>query len=277
MDVTRLTNIMQVTTTPTDLARARQHTGGWSESFWTSLNPSAYNPLWLIQQNKRANLLPGSAAIVGFRTQIYTISGNKLLPGGASSGRQGLPGQPSLGTDLPQVALMFNCASVTSPNNTRMILRGMPDTIMSGGEYQPTPTFAGLVTQFQNSMIGMNFGFVGRDLAQASVRVLKIVVNVISLEQIPATGLNVGDFIRLHRVYDDDFNPVKGAFVVTAIAGANITVQGLNASVSEPSGTLRRDVLSYFPYGAIQAVRAVVKKVGRPFEQYRGRRSKTRA
>jgi hypothetical protein len=126
-------------------------------------------------------------------------------------------------------------------------------------------------------MIGFNFGFIGRDLAQASVRVLKIAVNLITLEAIPGTGLAIGDFIRLHRVFDDNNLPVKGAFVVTAIAANIITVQGLNATVTEPSGTLRRDLLTFFNYGAIAPIRAVVKKVGRPFEQYRGRRSKTRA
>lgn len=276
MALTRLTNILQLATTPTDLTKASVHVGGWSESFWTLLNPSAYNPLWFVQQQKRANLLPSSAKVVGFRTQVYTISGNKLLPGGATSGRQNLPGSLGSSADLPQVALMLNCSAQGAPNQSRMILRGMPDPIMIGGEYQPFPAFSGLVTQFVNSMIGFNFGFIGRDLSQASVRVLKIAANIITVEAIPATGLAVGDFVRLHRVFDVNGLPVKGAFVVTAIAGLNINVQGLNATVNDPSGTLRRDLLTFLPYQSISPIRAVVKKVGRPFEQYRGRRSKTR-
>jgi len=273
---TRLTNIFQVTTAPSNLQLARQHTGGWSESFWTNLTPSAYNPIWAFAQQKRALLLPASAAIVGYRTQEYTISGNKLLPGGATSGRQNLPGSSSRVADLPQVSLMLNCTTSSSPNTSRMILRGIPDDVMEGGEYQPNAQFQSAVTQYINSMIGFNFGFVGRDLTQASVRVLKIAANLITVDQIPGTGLNIGDFIRLHRVYDDVNNPVKGAFPVTAIAGNVLTVQGLDATLTAPSGTLRRDLLMLFNYRAMQPIRAVVKKVGRPFEQYRGRRSKTR-
>ncbi len=273
---TRLTNIFQVTTAPANLALARAHTGGWSESFWTNLSPAAYNPIWAWQQQKRAILLPATAAIVGYRTQEYTISGNKLLPGGAASGRQNLPGGSSRITDLPQVSLMLNCATAGSPNTSRLILRGIPDDVMEGGEYQPNAAFQAAVTQLINSMVGFNFGFVGRDLSQASVRVLKIAVNLITVDQIPGTGLAVGDFVRLHRVYDDNNNPVKGAFPVTAIAGNVLTVAGLDATLTRPSGTLRKDLLQLFSYRSMQPIRAVVKKVGRPFEQYRGRRSKTR-
>lgn len=277
MALTRLTNIFQIATNPANLAKARVHTAGWSETFWTQLNPSAFNDLWFKQQQKRALLLPSTGSIVGFRTQEFTISGNKLLPGGSSSGRQNLPGATPLSTDLPQVALMFSTEAQNAPNSSRMILRGMPDSIMLNGEYQPTAGFSALVTAFVNSMIGFNFGFVGRDLSQASVRVLKIAANVITVDGIPGTGLAVGDFVRLHRVYGSDGNPVKGAFPITAIAGNDLTVAGLAAVVNAPSGTLRRDQLMYMAFANLIPVRAVVKKVGRPFEQYRGRRSKTRA
>jgi hypothetical protein len=273
----RLTNIFQLTTAPTNLARAHTHIAGWSESFWTNLNASAYTPLWNDIRNKRATLLPVSAAIVGFRVQSFTISGNKLLPGGATSGRLNIPGNASNITDLPQVSLMLNClAGGGNPNSSRMVLRGMPDAIMIGGEYQPTPAFAGQVTLLCNAFTGFNFGFIGRDLAQAAVRVNKIVANVITLDAMPGTGLNVGDFIRFHRVTDDNGDPVKGAFVVTQIAGLQITVLGLDATLSQPSGTLRRDLLAMFNFGNVTPIRAIVKKVGRPFEQYRGRRSKTK-
>jgi len=276
MQVRRLTNIFMATTAPTNLATARAHTAGWSESFWTSLNQAGFNAPWTVQQQRRAVMLPPTAAIVGYRIQEYTISGNKLLPGGTSAGRQNLPGSGTLTIDLPQVALQANCASRLTPNSSRLVLRGMPDSIMVGGEYQPTATFQAAFTNFANSMSGLNFGFIGRDLAQASVRVLSIAGNVITVDAIPATGLVVGDFVRLNRVYGELGNPVKGSFRVTAIAGQTVTVAGLVATVTKPSGTIRRDQLTYLNYGQILPIRAVVKKVGRPFEQYRGRRSKSR-
>jgi len=279
MQVTRLTNILQLSTNPTDLTTARIHVGGWSESFWTSLNPAGYNGPWERQQQARCLLLPPTAAIVGYRTQVYTMTGNKLLPGGTTSGRQNFPGRNTLTTDLPQVAVQFNATGAGVPNTTRLTMRGMPDDIMKGGEYQPNAAFKTAVTLMVNTMKGFNFGFIGRDLAQASVRVLAIAANVITVDAIPGTGLQVDDFIRLNRVYDAQGFPVQGAYAVEAInlVAKTITVRNLAANVTKPSGTLRRDQLDYFTFDAIQPIRAVVKKVGRPSEQYRGRRSKVRA
>ena len=277
MLVTRLTNVFQLTTTPTNLTRAVPHTAGWTESLWTTLTPSAIDPFWTVWQNKRALLLPTQASIVGYRSQVYTMTGNKLLPGGASSGKQQTPGNSQLVTDLPQVSLEITLQASGAPNNARPVLRGMPDSIMLGGEYQPTPTFSAFFTQFRTALVGFNFGFIGRDLAQASVRVLSIAGGIITLDAVPATGLAVGDFVRLNRVTSEAGNPIKGAFRVAVIAANVITVTGLNATVTQPSGTLRRDQLAYFAIGDVRPGRAVVKKVGRPLQGYRGRRSKQTA
>jgi len=278
MPLTKLTNIFQLSTAPNNLSQARVHVGGWSESFWTFLNPNVFNPLWARQQAARSLMLPQTAAIVGYRTQAYTIVGNKLIPGGATSGRQTTTGRLGNVTDLPQVSLQASCAANAAPNSSRLTFRGIPDIQMQGGEYQPDPTFAGFFTLMANQLIGNNFGFVGRDLLQASVRILAIAGNSITLSSIPGTGLAVGDFVRLHRVIDPAGFPVIGVFNVLTINNTTgvITVQGLNANVTEPSGTLRRDLLNYYTFASITPIRAVVKKVGSPSERYRGRRSRRR-
>lgn len=276
MPLSRLTNILQVSTVPTDPAQARVHVAGWSESFWTMLDASAYVPLWRAQNLARANLLPLTGAIVGQRSQLYTIAGNKLIPGGSAANRVSVPGSSTGVTDLPQVALQMSARGAGVANSSRLVLRAMPDSVMEGGEYFAGPAFKASVTRWVNTMIGTNFGFIGRDLAQASVSVLLIAANVITVDLIPPTGLAPGDFIRLHRVHDINDDPVIGAFRVTGINGLTITCAGLNATVNAPSGTLRRDRLAFFNYQSIDPIRAVVKKVGRPFEQYRGRRSKSR-
>lgn len=277
MQLTRLTNIFQLTTAPQVPTAAVAHTGGWSESFWTALGPNAYNPLWGTQQTKRALLLPAQAAIVGYRSALYNLTGNKILPLGTATGAQLKPGVSGILCDLPQVSLECSAGGAGVPNTSRLVLRGMPDTLMVGGEFAPPTFYLSYLTQFFNSLIGNNFGFIGRDLTQPSFRVLSLAAGVLKADaNLPA--YSIGDYIRWHRVIDASGEPVIGTAIVTAVpAGASVTISDLTTVISKPSGTFRKDALQYFNYSEIVYSRAVVKKIGRPLQGYRGRRSKRRA
>lgn len=277
MNVTRLTAIFQLTTAPPDLTFSQPHTAGWTESFYTTLNPSGYNTPWNLTLNRRARLLPNQASILGFRTQQFTLTGNKLIPGGATSGKYLYPGNPVLTTDLPQVALELSFTGAGVPNTSRPVLRGIPDIIMQGGEYTPFPAFSAALTQYIASLVGTNFGFVGRDLSQQAIKVQSIVGNVLTTQG-PIPGWAVNDYIRLFRVTNLVKVPVKGSFTSTVGAGANqYVLHGYTGGDCGASGTVRRDLIAYFNYGAGTFGRALVKKVGRPSQGYRGRRSKSRA
>ena len=96
-----------------------------------------------------------------------------------------------------------------------------------------------------------------------------------------ATGAAVGDYIILRRVRDDVGIPVKGSYLVSAIgATGNFTaytvVNGPEQTVTKPNGTCRTDKLTLAAYSGGQPNRLVARKVGRPFQQYRGRHSKRR-
>lgn len=280
----KLTMLFQVTTEPTDASAAIPHTGGWSESIWTT--GSGFLPVQAMAAIAiaRSNGLPKQAAITGFRQGLYTISGNKLLPGGTAVYKRLWPGNAANPTDLPQVALELSGTSQTSINSNRFTLRCIPDDMMKFGEYQPTPAFKAFVTVYSNLLTGQGgplaqfgaFAFIGRDLAQPTAVVNSIAAGVVTLRG-AVGGVANTDFLRLNRVYDDNGDPVKGSFLITAINGNAYTVLGLGGrTVATPSGTARIDKISIFNYQAISPVRAVVKKVGRPSQQYRGRRSKQR-
>lgn len=276
MLVTRLTMIFQLSTTPTDLTSANIHVGGWTESIWTTMNSTGYTAPLNILATKRAIMLPTTAKIVGLRAQAYTIQGNKLLPGGSASTRNNYPGAAGTPNDLPQVALQVSIKSQFGINSSRQMLRGMPDLIMKGGEYQPQQTDKTNFTNYATALKATGFGFVGRDLAQPAVRVENILGgNQIQVSAVPA-GLAIGDYVRLNRVVDDSGVPVSGAFRVDAIQGRIIIVFGLVAAVGGPSGTLRKDLLDFFQNGSVLPIRACIKKIGGPSERYRGRRSKVR-
>lgn len=264
--------LFAVTTDPTDATSASPHSGGWSESHWCA--PSdfvAANARTLA--SRRANLLPGQGSIIGYRLESFDLTGNKLSPLGATSGRFLYPGLDSRDLNLPQDSLMMNGAGSGVPNAARFNLRCIPDGIITRGEYQPSPAFKGALTLYSNGLIAVGYGFIGRVKTGLSARVNSIAAGVVHLNG-AVGGVANTDFLRLNRVYDDLGNPVKGTFLITNITGNAYTVSGLaGVSVSQPSGSARIDALDFFQYGVINPARAVVRKIGRPFEQYRGRAS----
>lgn len=276
--VYRATSTFQITTTPTDPRFGVAHTGGWSESFWTLIDPlGPAEGAWTALRRARANLMPASASIVGFRVQKYNMTGNQLQAQGSTIGVSKIPGRDAIVTDLPQAAIAL-VLTTAGPNKANLILRAIPDDYIKGGEFAPDPPYLAFLTTFRNQIIANQYGFAGRDLSQVSARVLTISSEgVVTVDGIPSTGLVVNDFVRFNRVITAVGALVTGTFQVMAVAGNTFTVRppwpGL---VSKPGGTVRRDQMAFFPYTDTFLRRATTRKVGAPFEKYRGRRSKRR-
>lgn len=276
----RVALLFSLTTDPSDRGSASPHSGGWSESFFipgNAFQPPAFFTAW---GQSRSGLLAGEATISGYRQQLVTISGNKLIPGGTAGGVLNIPG--SFGSDLsaPQAALMVNFAVAAQPQNLRHRLAGIPKSQVTGGEYQPTTAMKAAVTKYTTFVSSGIFEGVVRDLTQPDARVKGLAAGV--LTTISATGAAQKDYIRLRRVKDDSGNPVEGSFLVLAVVvNADTTVSytlfGAPAqAVSTPNGTARKDLLAeaIIQSGAVN--RLVARKIGRPFVLFRGRRSKRR-
>ena len=270
----RISLIFGVTTEVSDRDSASPHSGGWSESYWDNSEATitSFVPSFA---RIRAALLPKQAAVIGYRVAVYTIQGNRLIPGGTSSSRILCPGRSSLETDLPQVAVQM---SMTGPagNASRMTLRGMPDDVMVKGEYQPDAAFKRLMTLFTNQLVEGNWGFVGRNLALPTQRVLSITAGGVATLAGPS-GAGEGDYVRLLRVTNNDGDPVTGVFRVTVSidGGTVVTLANWPAGVTVgESGRIRKDEVAYVDITAAAPSRAVVRKIGSPTERYRGRASK---
>lgn len=270
----RMTLLFSLTTNPTDRGSASPHSAGWSESWWSRLEIILTGRSIPRLASARARLLPANAAIIGFRLANYTIAGNRLKPTGSSTGKMQYMGLPGSAVDLPQVAVEMSGTARGAANQSRFSLRGVPDSVMVNGEYQPDSDYKRNMTLFCNQLTADDWAFVGRDLTQPSANVLGIVGGIVTLDG--NTGVGVGDYIRFHRVKDDDGKPIQGAYRVTAVANGGLTLTCTNLAqiVTEANGTARWDKLNLFEFGTVQPARAVVRKVGRPFEVYRGRRSK---
>ncbi len=267
--------LLQLNTVPTDLTWASPHIAGWSETIWDNNSvpaPSFIRNLAL----RRAAFLPRSARLIGYRAQVFQISGNQLVPGGTSAATFGFPGHPTYVTDLPQMAISVKATATGKTNTRKFDLRAIPDAQFTGGEFQPDSPFLSFLNDYLSYLNTASWWFPGRDLTQASVRVLTVAAKVLTTDG-PIAGAVVGDFVRLLKVKDSNNQPVKGVFNIVAIAGNTYTLNGIDASVVVVnSGRARLDRVVMCQIARADVDRAVVKKVGRPFEQYRGRRSKVR-
>lgn len=272
----KYTMILQLTTAPVDAAAASAHIGGWSESHWRNDNPDPTAGPFLELMQRRANLLPAQGNVVGYRVGSYTLAGNKIYPGTTSTGRVFLPGG-SFSCDVPQMALQLNTGS-SAANSSRIVLRGLPDDLVINGEYKPITAYKGAVTRFITSLTSGDWGFIGRDLTQPAIRVIKVSAGVLTTDG--SSPLIAGvDWVRFHKVVDSLGNPVSGAYFIGSSPGTNqFALSGFPTDVTVgANGTIRRDIVARYNYTNVTPGRVVVRKVGRPLEQYRGRRSKRRA
>lgn len=276
--VYKATTVFQASTAPEDPRFGVIHTGGWTESFWSQSDPMVA-PLaatWDAIQNARALLLPSTAKIIGYRVSKYEMVSNRLTPQGSTAGTLTKPGRDGEQTDIPQMALQWLLSTAT-PNKAIHTLRCIPDAYVAGGEFKPSPAYLGFTTTYRNLLVGSGFGFAGRDLGQMNARVMGTTTDgSVLLDQIPGTGIAAGDWVRFHRTFNSSFLPVTGAYQVTLVTGNILRLAAFTQIISKPSGTLRKDVIGFFAYNRSNIKRIVSRKVGAPFEKYRGRASKRR-
>ncbi len=71
-------------------------------------------------------------------------------------------------------------------------------------------------------------------------------MNAITIDGIPRNRTSGRRLDSSESVYGDDDKPITGVYRVTAIAGNVVTVGGLAAMLTQPSGTLRRDAMAFY-------------------------------
>jgi len=154
----------------------------------------------------------------------------------------------------------------------------VPDDQVTNGEYQPDATFKNRVAQYMGELVGGGWGFIGRDYNAAQPRVLS--VNGATLVTSGAIGATLGEtLVTFIKVKDVNGNPVVGNFrVLTNPATFTFTLAGMPQGTEvADSGFARVLTPAFFAYASCSPSRIVVRKVGRPFQGYRGRASKRRA
>ncbi len=256
----------------------RSHIAGWSESiYWfgddvvaltTALTQATNGNPGLLPA--RAALLPASAAIIGVR----------LYQGGAGRGQSlGLsyPGAAGNQTDVPQMALLCKLGNASAAVARRFTIRGIPDVFVTAGEWIPTIAYANLVGDYIRAL--QNFVFRAIDPASPVAPIFAInTAGLVQLNQNTSPFVN-GQFVTIQKALDVNQIPRSLKTTITAI-GPNANQFTLAAWPFGPCTGGKATAKTFGLWGITASlsgvVRAVVRKVGRPFEQYRGRRSKKR-
>jgi len=256
----------------------RSHIAGWSESiYWFGDDVSALTTALTQSTNGNPGLLPARAALLP--NSDGTI-GVRLYQGGAGRGQSlGLsyPGAAGNQTDVPQMVLLCKLGNASAAVSRRFTLRGIPDVFVTAGEWIPTINYANLVGDYIRAL--QNFVFRAIDPASPQAKIFSINGTT---RQVVLTGntmpFAINSFVTIQKSLDVNQIPQSLTTRVLTITGANsFTIE------TWPFGdcTGGKAVQKSFGLWGITAslsgvVRAVVRKVGRPFEQYRGRRSKRR-
>jgi len=274
----KISFLLAVTTQPTTPGAASPHSGGWSESHWLE-TPRELSHFSIVDlATFRALSLPRQCSVIGVRGQLYTLSGNRILPGGSATAKLIRPGNVAWTVDVPQAGLEISATFEGRPNGSRFSLRGFPDECVINGEFSPVGNIIANITTFTNSLRSQAWGSIVRDLSQPSSRVLGITNGVLSVDDLQDWA--VGQYLILRRCQTAFGTPVKGSFRISAIdVGAKtVTLPALVGTLAAIArGTVRRDQVVWARYAAFGQGRIGVKKIGGPFEKYRGRRSKQTA
>lgn len=247
--------------------------GGWSESWYKSGDVGAAKiALFKNLCQYRALLLPTSAAVVGQRYQ------NVDPVGPSSTGRVRSPGLSAFGTDVPQLSLLCRIGAVSGANFRQIELRGLPDSLVVEGEYRPQPTFTASLTAYINLLQSDNWQFRGRDLSAPTVPIVTLDQNgAFELSQPLAFG--VGDKVQVIRTMDEDGIQSGGFFYIgTATSATTGTIKNWIGG-DNIGGKMRVAGIVYPTVNAATfgITGVAVRKVGRPSNSYRGRRSRKRS
>lgn len=249
-------------TTGTTLIRI----GGWSESWYgQGFFPGAFQRLCA----RRASLLTRTALIIGQRYQQVDPVGT------SSTGGTVTPGNVVSIADIPQMSLFCRARSTGLRNIRPMYIRGIPDVIVLGGEYVVDASYTAKLNQFFSQLSRDTWSFRGRDLDTPSAPVFQVgSTGVFSLTQVFTFA--VGDLLQFSRCKDVAGKTVTFRGLVTAkVDSQNGTIAGYPAG-GLTGGKVRKISYVYPPVTSVDINRIVTRRVGRPFAQFRGRRSNRR-
>jgi hypothetical protein len=256
----------------------RTHLAGWSESLWWNAN----NFATLVNAMKNGygglpGLLPARAALLGYGAGII---GARFYQGGAGRGQSlafSYPGGLGVETDQPQTAILVKAGPTGAAVTRRFTLRGIPDSNVAWGEFSADTAFSAAIANYFQAI--SNYSFYAIDPASPAAPIFNIDATGLVTLNAPTNPFVVNQFVTISKVID-----AVGAFHTLTTTVKTIGPQANQFTLTAwpfgpcTAGKAVTKVRSLFQISAATCAvsRVVTRKVGRPFEQYRGRRSKRR-
>jgi hypothetical protein len=257
----------------------RVHLGGWTESvYWGTDDIKALTQALFTGANGALGLLPSRAQLLAFGASVIGV---RLYQGGAGKGQSlaaSYPGLAIADEDIPQMAILVKCGSTTAAVTRRFTVRAIPDQQVRLGEFQPNQIFTNSVTAFFTAL--GNFAFRAIDPV-ASKRVALFSIDLTGLvtlkDNIPIPFL-AQDVVTISKAITTTGTFFGGQFVIKQTGPGNTMQLNGWTGGNCTGGVAIKRAYNIYPISpsSCAVTRAVVRKVGRPFEQYRGRRSKRR-
>lgn len=254
--------------------------GGWSESVYYD-GPGGADLFTRVTGaglgfgsslcSARARLLPVGASITGQRYQLVDPTGR------TQTGGVVFPGSSGQRSDVPQMALLCSLNVVGYEKVRRLTLRGIPDANVNEGEYSPQGDFNSWVQFYFTilSAFSTRINAEGRPVPLMNISALGIV----SLGVQRSGTLAIGNSVRIINTHPTSGYPVTGVYTVNQLGpldnqfGVSAWGHGISLGGSVSKQSIRYALTT--DVGAVVS-RVVVRKVGRPFVQYVGRRSNRR-
>lgn len=286
MAVYKCTALMNITT-GLDNPVPRKRAAGVSEGIYTTQsNPNTVQTMFEELCRKRAPLLPVGAVIIGQRYQTVDPVGP------ASVVNRAFPASSALGCDYPNLSLQMNSKGVGVRNVRRGFIRLMPDIMIKDGEFFPgNDTW---MRSLQNYFVALSgWQFRGDDLTVPLVPLVGYTPESSTTEGIVETeeahGWVAGNIILLQKMQDPESKRFVSyrAKVISTGSTTTALVKLIKATNSgfKQGGRGRKSIPMYhtiaptgvtgnvFAPSIVQgtiAGKITSKKVGRPFDLFRG-------
>jgi hypothetical protein len=245
--------------------------GGWSESYYSNIKTSTTDASWLVLMQARLAMCPRGTVINKWRVQQVDPAGVSQL------NRVSLAAPTTFLSDVPQMALKIPFFMAGGASQVIREFRGLPDAVVSVGEYAPTPAYTTAVQGFLNSLIDAAWQARQRVKTNPQYQINSIAAGgvVTMIDAFP--GIANGTRVQILRTVNPQTGRKFGYFatVEATVDNSHFTIAGPKVVVSG-FGTMRLAAVGYPGFNApqLQAAEAVVRKVGRPSRSYSGRASR---
>ncbi len=241
---------------------------GWSETWYVNAGLSAVDGLFQGFAKDRAAILTRAARIIGFR---YSELGGptKLSP---VSER----GVIASYQDIPMSALNCECRNADKSRTKYFQLRGLPDDNSKKGKYAPDAPFQRGWERYVSGIIRNGLCFLGYDKAKPQVAINS--VSALGLLKCAAGATFVdNNTVIIRRCRNLAGKKATGRFrIVERISDREFLLANWTGGEVGASGTVAVFSPIALPVGdgTVKYRDVTTRKVGRPFNLYRGRATK---